>query len=235
MTSDSFRPSQAYNLEDELTEETNSHVEVTKEAFKEWIEGIDISVSSRKLSLPRNASYLTFSYTSTLQSVYGIPYNRVVHIHGRAEGYDELKFGHGEAREEEPEQDEEGNSNRTMFFDAEGAAKYLVYAFQKPVNEVLMNNLTFFESLDGILEITVIGHYFNKIDLLRFRLLAEKSKSAIWSVSIYQESDVNHHVQQLARCGVLVANIRTFTYEELQNEHSGNNIKARSDVFFKKF
>lgn len=219
VASDSFRPSEVYGLEDELTEQADRHVEAIKESFREWIEEIDVSTVRQKLNLPKDASYLTFNYTSTLQSVYGIPGDKILHIHGQAGNYGELIFGHGETREEEPELDENGDSNRTMFSDAEGAAKYPFYAFQKPVNEVLKNNLEFFESLDDILEITVIGHSFNKIDLPYFRKLANKSNSAKWLVGTYKESDAIHHVQQLVSCGVAAANIRTCTYEELQNEH----------------
>ncbi|WP_240532370.1 bacteriophage abortive infection AbiH family protein [Moritella marina] len=220
VTSESFRPSEAYGLEDELTEQADSHVEAIKESFREWIEEIDASAASQKLKLPREANYLTFNYTSTLQSVYGIHGDKVLHIHGQAESYDELIFGHGETREEEPELDENGDSNRTMFSDAEGAAKYPFYAFQKPVNEVLQNNFAFVDSLNNYLEITVIGHSFNKIDLPYFKRLAERSKNAIWLVSTYEESDAIHHLEQLVKCGVPAGKIRTCTYEELQSEHS---------------
>lgn len=222
VASDSFKSSEVYGLEDELTEQADSHVEAIKESFRDWIEGIDVLTTHQKLNLPKDASYLTFNYTSTLQSVYGISGDKVLHIHGQAENYDELIFGHGETIEEEPELDENGDSNRTMFSDAEGAAKYPFYAFQKPVQEVLKNNPVFFESLSDNLEIIVIGHSFNKVDLPYFKKLAEIYTSAMWLVSIFEKSDAIHHVQQLVSCGVPPGNIRTCTYEELQNEHSGN-------------
>lgn len=220
VASESFRRSEVFGLEDELTEQADRHVEAIRESFREWIEEIDISAARQKLRMPKDASYLTFNYTSTLQSVYGIPDDKVLHIHGKAENYDELIFGHGETREEEPELDKNGESNRTMFSDPEGAAKYPFYAFQKPVSEVLKNNFEFFNSLNDILEITVIGHSFNKIDLPYFRRLAEKSKNAMWSVCTYKESEAIHHLQELVSCGVSIENIRTYTYEELQIEHS---------------
>lgn len=220
VASDSFKPSEAYGLEDELTEQADSHVEAIKESFRKWIEKIDISTTRQKLNFPKDARYLTFNYTSTLQSVYGVAGDKVLYIHGHSENNDELIFGHGETREEEPELDENGDSNKTMFSDAQGAAKYPFYAFQKPVNEMLRNNQVFFESLNDILEITVIGHSFNKIDLPYFRKLAEIYINAMWLVSTYKESDAIHHVQQLVSCGVPAENIRTCTYKELQTEHS---------------
>lgn len=60
-----------------------------------------------------------------------------MHIHGRSSTFDELIYGHGEAIEDVPELDENGESNRTMFSDAESAAKYPFQALQKPVFETL--------------------------------------------------------------------------------------------------
>ena len=222
VTSESFKPSEVYGLEDDLTEQADSYVEAIKESFREWIEGIDISVANKKLVFPQNASFITFNYTSTLQSIYGIGDEKVFHIHGQSEKCDELILGHGETMDEEPEIDENGDSNRTMFSDSQGAAKYPFYAFQKPVSEVLDNNREFFDSVEDAREIIVIGHSFNKIDLPYFKKLAECTNSVRWLVCCFKESDKDHHVQELVSCGVQYENIRTCTYEGLQAEHYEN-------------
>jgi len=222
VTSESFKPSEVYGLEDDLTEQADSYVEAIKESFREWIEGIDISVANRKLVFPQNASFITFNYTSTLQTIYGIGEEKVFHIHGQSEKYDELILGHGETMEEEPEIDENGDSNRTMFSDSQGAAKYPFYAFQKPVSEVLEKNREFFDSVECVREIIVIGHSFNKIDLPYFKKLAESTNNVRWLVCCFKESDEDHHVQELVNCGVQYERIRTCTYEGLQAEHYDN-------------
>lgn len=215
VTSESFRRSEVYGLEDDLTEQADNYVEAIKESFREWIEGIDVSVANKKLTFPQNAKFITFNYTSTLQSIYGISDEKVFHIHGQSEKYDELIFGHSVTMEEEPELDENGDSNRTMFSDAQGAAKYPFYAFQKPVSEVIENNLEFFESVEDVREIVVIGHSFNNIDLPYFKKLAESVKNTMWLVYCYKESDKVHHVQELLNCGVRKESIRTCVYEDL--------------------
>lgn len=213
--SESFRPSFVYGLEDDLTEQADQHVQAIKECFQEWVNRIEILAAERKVAFPEDARFITFNYTSTLESTYGIDDIRVFHIHGRAETFDELIFGHGETMEEEPELDENGNSNRTMFSDAEGAAKYPFYALKKPVQEVLERCNHFFDSLKQISEITVIGHSLNKIDLPYFRKLAERFSSAKWVVCCFTAEEEIHHVQKLVECGIPREQIHVCTYSDM--------------------
>lgn len=218
IASESFKPSEVYGLEDDLTEQSDHHVEAIRESFLEWLNRIDILIAERKLAFPQDASFITFNYTSTLQSIYGISDERVFHIHGRADNSDELIFGHGETMEEEPELDENGNSNRTMFTDAEGAAEYPFYALQKPVSEVLEKNREVFDSARHVSEIVIVGHSLNNIDLPYFRELAAGAPNVRWLVCCFEEADKVHHVEQLVSCGVRHGSIQTCTYADLQDE-----------------
>lgn len=200
--SEDFRRSQAYSLEDELTAESESHVESVRNLFCEWISEIDVSVASAKFQFNQGASFLTFNYTNTLQSVYGVPESRILHIHGSAAAYDELVFGHGETMVEEPELDENGDSNRTMFTDAQGAAKYPFYAFQKPVVEMLKKHQVYFSSLSRVSEVVVMGHSINDVDLAYFMEVSQRAKGSCWVVYCYKKSEAEHYVRQLGRCGV---------------------------------
>jgi len=212
---ENFRPSFVYCLEDDLREQADQHVDAIRECFREWIDEIDISTAERRLAIAENALFLSFNYTSTLETVYDIDDKNVLHIHGRSETFDELLFGHGDTMEEVPELDESGDSNRTMFSDAEGAAKYPFYALQKPVLETLESNKNFFDSLFHINEITVIGHSLNKIDLPYFRKLAVSAPNARWIVCSYDADEEIHHLQELVRCDILPERIQFCTYSDL--------------------
>ena len=219
VTSESFKPSEVYGLEDDLAEQADNYVEAIKESFQEWVEGIDISITNKKLLFPQNVNFITFNYTSTLQSIYGINDENILHIHGQSEKYDDLIFGHGDTMEEEPELDENGDSNRTMFSDSQGAAKYPFYAFQKPVSDVLENHREFFDSVQYVREIVVIGHSFNNVDLPYFRKLAESAQNAQWLICCYKESEKKCHARKLESCGVQYMSILTCLYDVLQEEH----------------
>lgn len=220
VTAEDFRPSEAFGLEDDLTEQADNLVETIRERFHAWIEGIDISVAARRMEFAPDDRFLTFNYTSTLQSVYGIDDGNVLHIHGRSNRFDELIFGHGETMEEVPELDENGESNRTMFSDAEGAAKFPFYTLRKPVDEVIDRNRGFFEMQHGVTKIIVIGHSFNKIDLPYFRTLADITMGSTWCVYCYRSKDKDHHFQQLIKCGIRVEDIHMCTYTELETKRN---------------
>lgn len=128
---------------------------------------------------------------------------------------DKLIFGHGTLREEEPEFDENGESNRTMFTDSEGAAKYPFYAFKKPVSEFVKSNQSYFKALCGVKKIVVMGHSLNNIDLPYFQEIARNTLGCNWLVYCHKEPDVEHHKIQLLRCGIAASCITTCSYEVL--------------------
>ena len=70
LASENFSRREVYCLEDDLNEQADHYVEKIRESFREWVEGIDISVGETKLRFPQDASFITFNYTSTLESIY---------------------------------------------------------------------------------------------------------------------------------------------------------------------
>jgi Bacteriophage abortive infection AbiH len=210
--SEDFKPSDVYGFSDELVERADELVNGIREQFREWVEGVDVSSASKLFRFESNSRFINFNYTSTLQSVYGVEDSRILHIHGRA-GVDSLVFGHGVTIVEEPEFDpESGESNRTMFSDAEASSKYPLHAFRKPVEEIIQNNQSQFTTLQASAEIVVIGHSLNDVDLPYFREIAKGAASSRWVVYCHDQSDLAHHRQQLIRSGVRPESIVTRSY-----------------------
>ena len=217
VTAESFRPSESFGLVDDLIEQADHLVCAIKECFHAWIEEIDVALAKKKMTaFYNNDLFLTFNYTSTLELVYGVNSDKIVHIHGRSDAFDDLIFGHRKTMTENPELDENGNSNRTMFSDAESAAKLPFYAFQKPVDKVIAKNSSFFQSLSGISTVSVIGHSLNEIDLPYFKAVARNAKSAKWVIYFHKPEDEDYHIEQLLKCGVQRGKIAICTYSELQ-------------------
>jgi len=212
--SESFRPRDVYGLEDELVEQSKNLVTSVENLFQEWVSDIDVSAADPRMTFDLGSKFLTFNYTDTLQEVYQVSNDDIFHIHGNARAYEKLVFGHGASREEEPETDENGDSNRNMFTDAEGAAKYPFYALKKPVYELIEKNKAYFRSLSGVTNIVIIGHSLNEIDLPYFREISRNTPRCCWVVYCYRENDAEHYKGQLERCGVPVSCIETRTYKE---------------------
>ncbi|ALZ80102.1 hypothetical protein G9455_11575 [Aeromonas hydrophila] len=210
-----FRPSFVYGLEDELAQETERHVAIIRDAFIDWVYQIDESQATKKMQFNDNAIFINFNYTSTLQVVYGIEDKNILHIHGCANKHNDLIFGHGKNIVSIPEVDENGDSNRTMFSDAESAAAYPLHAFKKPVDEILEKRNDYFNSLNDVTTIVVIGHSLNEIDLPYFRRIFDSAKDALWKVSYYSENEKESHIKALMSCGVSQENLVLCLYEEL--------------------
>lgn len=201
---ENFRPSFTYGLEDDLKQEADELVDEIKEAFENWLNQIDLELIDKKIDFESKAIFLNFNYTMTLEEVYKIPCEKIFHIHGDLENnQNSLIFGHNEELTEMPEIDENGDSNRTMFTDSENVAKYPFFAFQKPVNEIISDNKSFFESIRNIEEVVIWGHSLNQIDTPYFEEIIKQTKNSItWKVGFYREEEEETHLKTLQAIGV---------------------------------
>jgi hypothetical protein len=213
VTADDFRPSFVYGLEDEMTEQADAHVNSIRESFVEWIQQIDVSNTDAKIDFPGNSLFISFNYTSTLQSVYGIDGHRILHIHGNVENNDELIFGHGKHIQHLPDIDDDGESTRDMFSDASGNARYPLHALKKPVEEVLARHSNYFEKLHDIETVVVIGHSLNAIDHPYFKRINAVLPDVIWQVIYYSADESAGFIQSLVACGVNPARISCSGYD----------------------
>ena len=156
--------------------------------FKQWIketyEQWESQLSMRKFTshfpivketilTNRNARFLNFNYTRTLEDFYGISSSNIIHIHGDLDD-GVLIFGHGEDSIVIPEG-----------ADVLSRAMYrLSAANRKPVNQQLRKHEYFFKSLSSIKEIYFIGFGIrdeNGVDAPYFREIFKQ----VPDVSIY--------------------------------------------------
>ena len=129
--------------------------------FKQWIkenyEQWESQLSMRKFTshfpiaketilTNRDARFLNFNYTRTLEDFYGIPSANIIHIHGDLDD-GVLIFGHGEDSIVIP--DGADILSQDMY--------RLSVANRKPVNQQLRKHEYFFKSLSSIKEIYFIG------------------------------------------------------------------------------
>ena len=215
---DNFKYSELYGALDEQQARADGYVEDIKEYYQRWVEEIDIQSVERVLTLEENSYFITFNYTSTLQKIYGIKDENILHIHGSVDKPDDLIFGHGETMEEEFEFDADGESNHTIFSDIDAAATYPFYALKKPVDEVLERHKSFFASLKNIQEVIVIGHSINKIDWPYFEKIARNAPDARWTYCLRDDERMCEEIKyifKLSECGVHRDNIRFTRYAYL--------------------
>lgn len=166
--------------------------------FSKWVRQLVIPPStlmiSKLLPLRRDARYLTFNYTDTLQRLYGIQDSSVIHIHGAAaHANDQLVLGHGWARTAADSFnhgiDPESADVRVMGGN-EIVDRYFTETF-KPTARVIETHQPFFRSLSEIKKIFIAGHSLSSVDLPYLLELRRHLGNADvqWQVSFHGSSE----------------------------------------------
>lgn len=167
--------------------------------FGDWIRQLYVpdpsELSYLQPSLDRSALYLNFNYTPSLQKIYNIPKERILHVHGSAEDPDaKLILGHGWQQKGNPDPYRSAhNPEEADMRILEGQSivdSYFAATF-KPTQRIIEENASFFNSLSGVTEILVMGHSISSVDQPYFReIIRSVRRNQIgWNISHYNDQD----------------------------------------------
>lgn len=210
-----------YNgVEDEIVEESKKMCSEIRESFWYWINDIsETEIEQRNMHFEKDALFLSFNYTSTLEKVYNVP--NVFHIHGYIgdDNEENIVFGHGMgvSEGEIPELDENGESNRIPSSDAKAASHSLFYQFQKPVKDIIDSNQSFFDSLKYVEKVVVLGHSLNEIDMPYIcKIINSISGGSTWTIVCYSDIDRQHAETVMENIGVAKDSCRLLSWENYE-------------------
>lgn len=170
-------------------------LEKISDYFADWIHSIQVAkeVDSELAQwLDPNGLFLSFNYTATLEDLYGINSQNILHIHGFAKDKkSRLMFGHGtqyDLKECEKIGDE------VLGFDADGIAKSYgreLNKLYKDTKSILGVNQEWFENLSnaGIDKIYCYGLSLGTVDDMYFREITKRLPNAQWTFYIYKGKD----------------------------------------------
>lgn len=161
-------------------------------SFTAWVNSIDI-LHAKQLSkiyqLEEQSKFLTFNYTETLEEVYNIPNNNVLHIHGsRTEAKNGYIMGHNKIKPN----DLHDTLNGEFYFEQDTKNKIIGWMNQlyKDTSSIIRHNEQFFHSLKGITHISVIGHSLNKVDWPYFDAIKNNVQmNTTWIFNPYSSED----------------------------------------------
>jgi hypothetical protein len=126
-------------------------IEKMRQALCDWLDEINYPDNGyNALPLDPKAKYLTFNYTPTLNRLYSIPDENILHIHHSVATHgSDLIFGHGNTIKEVSLLDDEGNGNysSSSYSNAESASKMLLVHFYKDTQDIIRKNVEFFDNL----------------------------------------------------------------------------------------
>ena len=195
--SDDFRDRDWYAAEYAVENKLSEAYSEIREAFHQWIADVEMGEVNKKIELiTDDAVYLTFNYTSTLETLYEIDEEKIFHIHGKAGTEDELVLGHGVSEKEIAEMleknypfDEEGDDLVTQR--AKDAAIIGVYSQRKRVNEIIKRHEEWFASLKDVSYLHFFGHSFGDVDIPYYRKIFSvvNKKNILIEVNDYNDEN----------------------------------------------
>lgn len=185
----------AFAIEDSPDIELLPNKEELLRCFSEWVKSICISDEPLLIDIPKDARYLTFNYTETLEKLYGIPTENLLHIHG---SINNPIFGHG---------------NYYNSYDDESDTTYEIAAkekiigamndLHKDVNGIIEEHKNYFESLFDINQIIVRGVSYGEIDFPYFvRINEVVTENCIWKLGWHTVDDKNAAVSIAKSLGI---------------------------------
>lgn len=243
---DNWSDAYHHEYEENIRDEINKLTDGVKIAFYEWIrtlspgskydedgyeiddideEHIEMDLESKKLLIGsiQNSKFLNFNYTSSLEKLYGISPSKITHIHGKVgDNRSNIILGHGVNPKKLAQQfdlDEDGDwSSDPRVNNALELYKEYYKTNSKPIRKIIEMNKDFFESLEFIEEIYILGHSLSKVDIPYIETIVNNInlKKVKWIVSYYGEDEKENHKKTLKDLGINKNMISLVTFDELR-------------------
>lgn len=165
--------------------------------IEEWVEQIDISkVTVQKKIIENNNSdlFITFNYTGTLEEIYKIESDQILHIHGSIEPYCDMApiMGHGNIfdvkkyKEKSIDADEKFWEETASIYNA--ISEYL-NTLLKDTEQIIYRNESFFKRLSCIDNIVILGLSFGDVDIPYLTKIKDSVSDQIkWNVYYYDDA-----------------------------------------------
>lgn len=189
---DDWSDSGHHDYEYEIEQICDAIALTLRKHFADWVRALAIptQAAASVRCIEPNAVYLNFNYTPTLQRIYGVPNDRILHIHGSAlDTTADIILGHA--------WDRQASELRSRLTDEDTDVRVaggfeliddLLAKTYKPTAEILARNRAFFDALGHVTEVFVLGHSLAQVDEPYFRVVLDRvDPNAQWTVSYYSD------------------------------------------------
>jgi hypothetical protein len=160
-----------------------------RDTFNAWVKSIELDGVEADLIMPVDSKYLTFNYTETLEKVYGIPKDNVLHIHGsRLILGDEFVIGHCNDRNvDAPLRNEE---ILLPYQNAYSEVIRIMNEWKKDSEYLIKKNEAFFHSLRTTRAVCVMGLSYSEVDMPYLQKVADSvAVDCKWWLYYYNDDD----------------------------------------------
>lgn len=185
-------------------------------SFELWLSAISFNGTKKRfIELSKDANYLSFNYTDTLEKVYDISRANILHIHGcySKNAKSGITYGHGghnyiiDKSIEDP-----------RVAEGEEIIKNYFRTSKKPVVKIIKKHKEFFcNTIHGTRKVIVIGHSMNNIDYPYFKEISKSLGNDVnWTYYYHSTCDIVNCLKTLhSRLKISLKNIQFLTYPSI--------------------
>lgn len=210
-----------------IEDEIDNFLKEMNTSFSQFIENVKypICVFLKKLKINKNAFFLNFNYTHTLEKYYKVNRKNIKYIHNRSRENQKLILGHGvkdpqifkekvlpQGLSNEELHEWHENMNDDYDFSVEKGKWEIESYYKKSLKNtatIIEENLEYFNHLNRLDEIIVIGHSISKVDHDYFHEIIKNIDvtKVNWIVSFYNDSSKEKLENEFNNLEVPISNI----------------------------
>ncbi|MDF7818694.1 bacteriophage abortive infection AbiH family protein [Runella sp. MFBS21] len=219
----------------EVQQRINLITDTLKKRFTEWILQLRLpnNANENMVVVDKNAKFINFNYTDTLERLYKVAQEKIFYIHNKAvDTNSTLILGHSRNPQNAKKLDELYNDENTDVRVAEGNRildDYFIETY-KSTETIITENSDFFDSLKYLETIYVFGHSLSVVDRPYFLEIIKRidKDKVTWKVSFHNKKDLidfQAFFQGLDISSALVEFDRMYNFDKTQLKLFGNNNK----------
>ena len=232
--SDDFRESDRYVGSIEAERKFEKLMKNILIHFNDWVNSLSpLSIENKMINIDKEALFINFNYTQTLETIYGVPQERVYHLHGK-QGDNNYVLGHGRSfeyinkrirdnnappkglSEEELYEWYSDNYNEAYENIVESTtAKF--YSYKKDVDGIIETHSEVFAKLSDVREIYIYGFSFSDIDNPYIKKIIDcnqKKDVLSFEISWYHNQDIINMTKFFSSIGFSEKQIKLIKLEE---------------------
>lgn len=200
-----------------------------------WIIGIQSKICNieEKVKIDKNAFFLTFNYTTTLEDVYNISNSNIVHIHNSILSNRALILGHNYSLEDRKIDENKLSDIKTKgdideilarrsaieidfrFSEGQESIRSYYNKSHKDSEMIIRNNIEFFNKINDVNNVIVLGHSVSEVDINYFEMILRCIEhNSKWWFTWHSDSDKNNVFEFIKKNKLENFEIRTIKDKE---------------------
>jgi hypothetical protein len=166
------------------------------------------------LTIKKDSLFLSFNYTETLMKIYNVDRNNIFFPHGFiGDPKTDLVLGHAWVPSKKMVEFADENTDIRVVGAWDILDKYFELTF-KPSSAIINDNLEYFNLLNAVEEVFVLGHSLGQVDHpYLFKIISSITSHAFWKISYFGDPEPIN--QELERLGIGQSNYCLVTLSEL--------------------